>query len=343
MPCSKSWQIRRGRPEISFNSEAEYLYYEIMKLNSRKYLDKLYFKHWKIGVCRGDIKEVIRTKQLPLQIKWLRINSTDHHNADPFIIRTNEGSHAIFYEDLKLDDQYGKIYLIKIDGDNNISERKLLLDTGSHLSYPFIYKENGKMYVFPEASKSGRLSCYEFDQVNETMRLIKEILPFPMLDSTIVKFGGRYWLFATINGKDSHNKLFIYYSEELLGPYISHPQNPVKDSLSSSRPAGNFIEVDGTLFRPSQNCVAAYGESITINRINRLDINGFSEEPYFTISAKDLNLSEKNIHTIHTINFVDDIIVIDGQKWTFSPINQWKFHQINRKAIKASRTNQSSK
>ena len=27
---------------------------------------------------------------------------------------------------------------------------------------------------------------------------------------------------------------------------------------------------------------------------------------------------------IHTINVVDDMIVVDGQKWTFSPLNQLK-------------------
>lgn len=305
-----------------------------------KFIEKLYYKHWVIGLSRADIKEIIRTRSFSQDIKWLSINSADHFNADPFFLRGKDGNLNIFYEDLILDEQYGKIFLMTIDNSFTKFKTKLLLDTKSHLSYPFIFEEDNRIFVFPEASKSGRLTCYEFDQGTQALSYLKEIINLPLLDSTILKYSNKYWLFGTINGRDSHNKLYIFFSENLLGPYTAHPGNPVKNSLKSSRPAGNFIEIDGVIYRPSQNCENSYGESLTINKINRLDETSFEEEPYMFIKINGDNLRKNNIHTIHTFNIIDDIIAVDGKKWTFSPLNQWKFHSINKKLLKQSEKNE---
>ena len=62
-----------------------------------------------------------------------------------------------------------------------------------------------------------------------------------------------------------------------------------------------------------------YGESITINKVNNLTTSQFDEEEYMTIgSHKD---DEFN-YGIHTINVVDDIIIVDGQKGYFEPVQQ---------------------
>jgi hypothetical protein len=304
-----------------------------------RYLEKLYYKHWVIGLSHADIKEIIKTKTFNQDIKWLSINSADHFNADPFLLRGKDGNLNIFYEDLILDEQYGKIFLMTADESFTKFKTKLLLDTKSHLSYPFIFKEDGRIFVFPEASKSGKLTCYEYDQENQSLHFLKEIINLPLLDSTILKYKNKYWLFGTINGSDSHNKLYLFFSDNLLGPYTAHPGNPVKNSLDSSRPAGNFIEIDEVIYRPSQNCENFYGESLTINKINKLDEDSFAEEPYMFIKINQKNLRKHNIHTIHTINIVDNIIAVDGKKWTFSPLNQWKFHAINRRLLQQSEKN----
>jgi hypothetical protein len=40
------------------------------------------------------------------------------------------------------------------------------------------------------------------------------------------------------------------------------------------------------------------------------------------------------MHTIHTINAMDDIIVVDGIQWTFSPVDSWKSFIRNRRKAK---------
>ena len=120
----------------------------------------------------------------------------------------------------------------------------------------------------------------------------------------------------------------------MLGPYVPHPENPVKDSSNGTRPAGNFIEVDGTFYRPSQNCENKYGESITINKINVLNELSFNEEPYMLITINKENQRKHKVHTIHTINALDDIIAVDGMKWIFSPFDQWKKYLRDRRYLK---------
>lgn len=291
-----------------------------------KLIDKLYFKQWAIGLCHGDIKEIIKSKTFDQHINWLPLNKFEHFQADPFLLNSNDGTINILLEDFPFNDYYGKISLMKLDKNLNILHQKVLLDTKSHLSYPFIYSEDNKTYIFPEAAHSGKLSCYVYNQAQESVSFLKDILDLPLLDSTIIKHDEKYWLFGTLYGEDSHNKLYIYYSDNLLGPYTPHPENPVKNSLNGSRPAGNIIKVDDIIYRPSQNCENQYGESMTINKIIRLNELQFVEEPHMVIRIDRKKNNNKNIHTIHTINIMNDLIAVDGSKWTFSPATQWKVY-----------------
>ena len=157
-----------------------------------KYINKLYLKHWVIGLCRGDIREIIRSKTFCLSVKWFQFNSIDHFLADPFFLDSNDGHLSIFLEDFSLNDFYGKISLLTLDNNFERISQTMLLDTGSHLSYPFIFKENSKLYVFPESSHSGKLDCYEYNMSQRSLTFVGEILKLPLLDSTILFYKDKY-------------------------------------------------------------------------------------------------------------------------------------------------------
>lgn len=209
-----------------------------------------------------------------------------------------------------------------IDKDFNPTGTKEILDAGSHSSYPFVFIENDKTYIIPETSHQGKVSVYEYDFEHKCMINERVIINLPLLDSTIIKHNGKYWLFATLSDHQfDHSRLYIYYAETLFGAYQPHANNPVKENINGTRPAGNVISVDGELYRPSQNCGKFYGESITINKIATLSETQFSEEFYFKIVPdKDTAFNAG----VHTINFLDDIIVIDGVRMLFKPWTKWK-------------------
>ncbi len=299
-----------------------------------KFFNRLFLKQWIIGLSRGDIKEIIRTKNFSQNITWLPFNKKNHFYADPFLLKTNDGNLNIFIEDYGLDTLYGNISLITCDRIFNKINYKIILDTKSHLSYPFIYSEKNKIYVFPEAGQSGKLSCFEYDQVNQCLIFVQDIINLPLRDATILKYNEKYWIFAVLNENGIDYKLNVYFSDNLLGPYTAHPGNPLKNGLNGTRPAGNFIEVDGIIYRPTQNCKNSYGESITINKVNILDESMFIEEPYMTISINKKNKYFHRIFTIHTINVLNDVIVVDGQKWIFAPLLQLKYYLKNKNYYK---------
>jgi hypothetical protein len=298
-------------------------------------LKKLYFKQWVIGLAHGDIKNIIRTKRFSQDIKWLEPGTRNHFQADPFLLNSQNGFVDILYEEFSMDENYGNISLMTLDKDLNQVSSKPLLDTGSHLSFPFIFSEGGRTFVFPESAKKGCLSCYLYDEEKQTLNYLTNILEMPLYDPAIIKHEGKYWLFGTIFENRMNYKLHIFHSDSLLGMYTPLRSNPVKKGLNGNRAAGNFINVDGVIYRPTQNCSGMYGESITINRIKVLTENLFSEEPYMTIRINEVNRTEHNIHTIHTINSFNGLIVVDGMKWTFSPKDQWDNFKRNRRLVKA--------
>ncbi len=294
-----------------------------MKRKFSKYLDVLFVDGWAIGVTRGNIQEIIRSKTFNPDITWLPTKSMNQFYADPFLYKTKEGTYDIIFEAFSLNEEYGKIAVMSIDNSFKQKNHKIVLDTKSHLSYPFIFKENNKIYVFPEAARSGKLSCYEYDPVNRSLKFLQQVIDLPILDGTILKHNGKYWLFGVLRGYDGveQYKLCIFYSNSLLGPYTPHPMNPVKNSLNGTRSAGNFIEVDGEIYRPTQNCENSYGESITINKMTVLTEMDIQEEEHMSISINKEKKSNSGINRIHTINVIDDIIVVDGKRSRFSPMN----------------------
>lgn len=287
-------------------------------------LEKLFFKRWIIGICRDNIIDIIKNKTFDPDINWLKIKSYDKFFADPFFLDSKDGHFKIIYEEFTYKDNYGKISIISLDESFRQVNYKMILDTKSHLSYPFVFNENNKTYVFPESKQNGKLSCYEYDPINESLDFSQEILDIPLLDSTILKYNNKYWIFGTISRNNIEYDSHLFFSDSLLGPYSPHPKNPVKSGLNGNRSAGNFIKVDGFFYRPSQNCEKMYGESITINKVIELNEINFIEEPYMTICINTKNKNNYGLHTIHTINVIDNIISVDGIHWSFRPIYQIK-------------------
>ena len=319
--------------------EISFLFTEVcnkkpMNRTVAKYYDKLFFKQWIIGIYRGSIENIIKNKNFNNEINWLITKSLDKFYADPFLVSVNDDNIKILFEEFEFKADYGKIALMTLNKNLKKINSKILLDTKSHLSYPFVFRENNKYFIFVEAAKSGKLSCYEYDAIQEELKFLKDILNVPLLDSTILKHNNKYWLFGTLGENTSVYKLYVFFADKILGPYLPHPMNPVKTGLNGIRSAGAFIEVSGDIYRPTQNCEKKYGDSITLNKIKVLSTSEIVEEPYTTFSM-DKRKRNNRMHSIHTINVMNDIIVVDGQRWIFSPFRQLLNHaiEINKKYL----------
>jgi len=291
-----------------------------MTKNSSKITDKLFFQRYILGISRSSIHDIIRTKKFDPEIKWLPTRTYKRFRADPFFVKSKNGDFKILYEEFLLKDDYAVLALLTLNEDLKETSSKILLDTKSHLSFPFVFTERDKIYVFPEASKSGRLSCYEYNPELETLAFLQHIIELPLIDSTILQYRDKYWIFGSVAKANKNYELLVFFSDNLLGPYQPHPANPVKSGLDGIRAAGNFIIVDDCIYRPTQNCENEYGESITINKVTNLNEKGIDEEPYMQIEINKNNRLNRNIRTIHTINIIGEYLTVDGKYYSFAPL-----------------------
>jgi len=114
-----------------------------------------------------------------------------------------------------------------------------------------------------------------------------------------------------------------------MGSWHEHRSNPIKVDVRSSRPAGKPFVINGTLFRPSQDCSESYGRAIVINKINKLTIDVFEETSIMSIKPKKQSKTEKGFHTL---SFAENRILIDKRSNIF---NIWNFiNQFQEKSKK---------
>lgn len=187
--------------------------------------ERISYHTWNIGFIEENINNVITSDNENFHVNWVKHNYKDRFFADPFILSINDSSIEVLVEDFPYFDKIGMISLLKIDRKSyELLDRKVILKQPYHMSYPFIQrKKDGSInWVAPEASMSGELYRYSYNpdakRLEEQVQLVNE----PLLDSTIVEFQGRYWLFCTKRGADSNSKLYIYYSSAPEGPWKSH-------------------------------------------------------------------------------------------------------------------------
>jgi hypothetical protein len=281
-----------------------------------KIFKKLLFQSiWKVGIVDIPIEKI---KSNSYKVKWLK-NSPKYFGfyADAFHLIIKNKNYLIF-EDYSFILRKGRISIAEIQ-DLKLVNKKIILED-KHLSYPYIIEHNQVLYMICESYKAKNLRLYEINQENLTLKFIKNIFEnHEAIDPTIFKYNQKFWLFST-KKENPNGELYLSYSDDLLNDFCPHPQNPIKVSYQSSRPAGTIFEKDGKIFRPSQYCKNIYGEKIIINQIIKLDEHEYREEELYEISSTlNHNYKTKKMFGIHNISPYGNKTIIDGCFQIFAP------------------------
>lgn len=283
-----------------------------MKQSIKMQIRKLkYDTNWNIGFCDLTGEELIRSGKLP-RVKWMKHPYKDRWFADPFILSFNETVITVLVEECPIDKPKGIICELQIDRRTmRLINRNVLLELGTHLSYPIIWRDNEKVYVYPENGASGSLKIYEYDFTNHQLINPQVILEEAVADATIWKEGHVFFLIAT-KFPNTQEDAYLYKSNSLFGPFVSIDSLPFSSGKTNSRQAGDLFRVNGVLYRPTQNCVARYGAGITMMKCT-LSGNIIQEETAMSLSPScwKYNLG------LHTINFKDSLCVIDGSGYLY--------------------------
>jgi hypothetical protein len=233
-----------------------------------------------------------------------------HDWADPFPI-SDAGRDLVFLEDY-VNGRRGRLIVVELDDSaQGWRTAKSVLEHPTHLSYPFVFRWEDAWYLMPEQAGTGSLEVYRAGAFPDQWQWHATVLPgVPAADATLAWIDGRWWLFTAVAAKRGlpADQLHLFHSDSPLGPWVPHRRNPVVSDVRTARPAGRLYQRDGRWYRPAQDGSIDYGHSISILRIERLDLDGYRERLVQTIRPSWL----AGLSGIHTLNADREITVIDG-------------------------------
>lgn len=269
----------------------------------------LYREQWLLMYRSG------RNGPLPDMMRGLQalVPPADRFWADPCIVRYR-GRNAVFIEELEYAKKKGHISVIEFDQDGAPSLPPVkVLEQPYHLSYPFVFEDQGELFMIPEAHESRTVAVYRCtrfpDQWEWVMNLMEDVVA---VDPTLWRHDGKYWLFMNVmeqDGCSSADELFLYWSDSLLSrQWCAHPANPVVTDARRARPAGRIFEHEGVWYRPSQDCGGAYGRAMCVNRIDTIDESSYQETPVWYIEPDG---GQQDCRT-HTLAMSDGLLCADA-------------------------------
>ncbi|MEW6402295.1 MAG: hypothetical protein AB1649_10875 [Chloroflexota bacterium] len=237
--------------------------------------------------------------------------ASDRYWADPFVLARSE-NYYVFIEEKIYQTGRGRIACLTLDKDGNLLSNQTVLERPYHLSYPFIFEYNGKMYMLPETAQNRTLELYRCTRFPDQWEFAKTLMSdIYMVDATLLERNGKWWLFANIKteGGTSHDKLYLFSANHPLAEvWEPHPRNPIIADIHGARPAGRIFEVDGELIRPSQDCSRRYGYALNFNRITMLDGLNYDEVRHSVFQPPDGG----KVLAIHTWNADGGMTVSDA-------------------------------
>ena len=255
---------------------------------------------WTLFIGKGDFLNTPLTLLKPI------ILPKDEFWADPFLFKYKDENY-VFFENFSYSSKRGKISC-GIVRDNELIDITDVLSLDYHLSYPFIFEENGEVFLMPETYANDRLEIYKCIIFPNKWELYSTAFEGEkVVDASIyVDDNKNKWLF--INRLES--ELFIYKIDSLkLNHLESHAQNPVIINSETARNGGPIFKYKDEVFRPSQaNIEGVYGRALNINKIEKLTIDEYIEKTIVT-EYPDLQKGFIAMHHLHQSN---EMFVIDA-------------------------------
>ena len=155
---------------------------------------------------------------------------------------------------------------------NSLKELGTVINEKFHLSFPFIFKFNNKIYLIPDSSSNKDLRIYVSDKFPLKWKLHKIILKNVSATDTMVYKLDKHWQLITNlnpnNTDDLNSELFLFNSSDPVNKkWKSFKNNPIIINYSRAR-NGGIIFQDNKIYRVFQkHNFNDYGNSIGIEKI----------------------------------------------------------------------------
>ena len=240
--------------------------------------------HWRVGLRRCEAGEGVMDRLGWPDAEWSWLpDDRRRYYADPFFF-AHDGATWLFCEEYPYATAKGVISVARLDAQGRSLTPRVVLERPYHLSYPFVFRHAGQIWMTPESCADDGLDLYRCVEFPHRWTLERRLIEGASLsDATMFAHEGRCWMTATTREDGSSwDCLSLYVGESPLGPWTRCGDAPALIDAAAARPAGPVQRIGGALWRPAQDCVGGYGAGLALCRIDRLDEDGFAQ----TVAAR---------------------------------------------------------
>ena len=264
--------------------------------------------YYKIAYRKKNTGSIIDDTQTPfVALK----NSWRYWVADPFVI-SRMGKTYIFAELYDYLRRKGCIGYCELLPDGSQSKWKAVLKEKYHMAYPQPIEHNGDVYLIPESSFGKVLCAYKAVSFPDKWEKAYVLASGTGLtDTTFVSDSDKVYAFAC-STEDPTDEILRMFELSDNGQLEETAMSPVVDDVSCARPAGKFFNLDGKLYRPSQDCTDSYGNKLNILEVDTDFRTYYKETNVRKISVDDLTILNVDApERIHTYNSNGEYEVVD--------------------------------
>ncbi len=270
----------------------------------RNWIRKYSYSYYTIGFIQGGLDSVMnKNKEIKADfIKWTNIDNKGSWFADPFVLDVNDSEISLLVEEMPKHIHKGIITKLVIDRISmEVKRKSVVLDLEHHLSFPDIFRRNGKIYIYPESSATGELCEYEYDDKKEIAEFKRVVCDDVIWDSVVTDLFDDNLLFTAAHD-DFVLDIYKWNSKEQR----YKPYQEVKSQKRNSRMGGAIFEYYGSFYYPAQKCDLFYGHALEIKKLC-IEDSLFSSMSYRVLKSphKTLKLG------MHTMNEYKGVVVID--------------------------------
>jgi hypothetical protein len=241
-----------------------------------------------------------------------------HFWADPFLC-AHDGKTYCFVEDYVYKTGRGHISVLEITDKGAVYLGDCIREN-FHMSFPFLFRYQGELFMCPEASQSRQVRVYRCT----SFPLGWELCAVPMAgvsaaDSMLFEHQGKWWMLTNIDrsGLNDHcSELCLFSaSSPLAQDWVPHPHNPLRIDADGGRNAGLILD-DNRIFRAAQRQgFDQYGKGLRLYEIVTLNDAAYEER---ALSDIDCNFRSGLLGS-HHMSTTGSITVFDHVGRCFCP------------------------
>ena len=183
-------------------------------------------EQWNIGVIKRPLSSFFTNADISEEeIIWMPKQRSSYFRADCFAFADGEEINILF-ESYNYKIRKAVINKTTFSENTGFSEEETVLQKPYHLSYPYVFSKKNEHYCIPESFKNHKIDLYKIEK-NADLVFHKTILEnTDAVDSSLVLYNNKWWLFFTKNSDESNTNLYIYFSDEFDGNFRTSSGKP---------------------------------------------------------------------------------------------------------------------